>query len=240
MLVKAAINGARRRDDHPALPTTTAQIAAVAGGVMAAGAGAVHLHVRSMDGRESLEAQDVARIVAAVRASAPQMPVGISTGAWIVPDLSQRRRALSGWTTTPDFASVNFDEDGAEGIAELLLSLNVQVEAGIADARAAVSFVGSRVRDRCLRVLLEPQDSDAGVAFQVVERIEHILDLEGVKAPRLLHGSDATAWILLDASIARGYDARIGFEDTLTLPDGLQASSNEILVSEALRRMGRN
>jgi uncharacterized protein (DUF849 family) len=69
-----------------------------------------------------------------------------------------------------------------------------------------------------------------------VSAIEAALKADGVKLPLLLHGLDATAWELLDAAAARGYDTRVGFEDVLTLPSGAPAASNAQLVAEAVRR----
>jgi uncharacterized protein (DUF849 family) len=48
---------------------------------------------------------------------------------------------------------------------------------------------------------------------------------------------NATAWPLVDAARARGYATRIGFEDTLTLPDGGVARGNGELVRVALARL---
>ena len=59
MLLQAAINGSRAPAEHPALPVHPDQLAAAAKACVAAGVGAVHFHVRSQDGRESLAAADV-------------------------------------------------------------------------------------------------------------------------------------------------------------------------------------
>ena len=68
-----------------------------------------------------------------------------------------------------------------------------------------------------------------------------MLDRAGVeKIPRLLHGLNRTAWDLIDAAVKRGYDTRIGFEDTLMLPNGAQAASNAALATEAVKRAGRS
>jgi uncharacterized protein (DUF849 family) len=53
----------------------------------------------------------------------------------------------------------------------------------------------------------------------------------------LLHGMNATAWPLVDAAGARGYGTRIGFEDTLTLPNGEVARGNGDLVRVAHARL---
>ena len=71
----------------------------------------------------------------------------------------------------------------------------------------------------CLRVLLEPQPEELSLALGIVDRLEAELDRSGVRCPRLLHGTAATAWPLLDEAARLGYDARIGLEDTLMLPN---------------------
>ena len=90
MLLQAAINGARPPAEHPALPIQPEQLAEDAKVCIAAGAGAIHFHVRAPDGRESLAGADVARAVAAVRSACRGRPIGISTGAWIQPDFDRR------------------------------------------------------------------------------------------------------------------------------------------------------
>jgi uncharacterized protein (DUF849 family) len=42
---------------------------------------------------------------------------------------------------------------------------------------------------------------------------------------------------MLDEANARGYDVRIGLEDTLVMPDGRVAKDNAELVTEAVRRV---
>src|SRR5438046_1463546 len=82
-------------------------------------------------------------------------------------------------------------------------------EARLSDERAARRLNDSGLADQCLRVLLEPQSQDLAMALGMVDRIEAVLDSSGIGCPRLLHGTDATAWPLLDQAARRGYDARI-------------------------------
>jgi uncharacterized protein (DUF849 family) len=79
MLIKAAINGARTRAQCPALPVTPAEQAAAAAESVAAGAGAIHVHVRSADGRESLAEPDVSLALQAIRAATPGTPSAFGT-----------------------------------------------------------------------------------------------------------------------------------------------------------------
>jgi uncharacterized protein (DUF849 family) len=232
MLLQAAINGARSPTEHPALPVHPDQLAAAARACVAAGTAAIHFHVRAGDGTESLAAADVARAVSAVRTACRGTPVGVSTGAWIERDPDRRLALIRRWHVLPDYASVNFDEPGAVEIAEELLELGVAVEAGLSGVAAAEWLVRAGLEVRSLRVLLEPQEREPSAALETVADIERTLGSQR-EAPRLLHGVDATAWPLLREAVRRGYDARIGLEDTLRLPGGEVAGDNLDMIRAA-------
>jgi uncharacterized protein (DUF849 family) len=236
-LLEAALNGARPRSAHPALPLSPEELVRAALEAAQAGADAVHMHVRDRDGHETLAATDLARTVTEVRRA--NVPIGISTGAWIVPDPLERLAAVRKWSVLPDFASVNFDEPGATELAMLLLERGVGVEAGIANRDAAEELVRSGLAQRCLRILLEPGEPTTGAALRSVAEAEAVLDAAGVQRPRLLHGMDATAWTLLEIAGERRYQTRIGLEDTLTLPNGEVAAGNGELVRVARQRLSR-
>jgi uncharacterized protein (DUF849 family) len=232
MLMQAALNGSRTAMEHPAIPMTPAQLAEEARGAVAAGAGALHVHVRNAGGQESLAADDVARALNAIRAACPGIPVGISTGAWIVPDIGQRLALCSAWEVLPDFASINIHESGALEMIRLLHERGVGVEAGIWNVPAAEMLVRSGLADTCLRILIEPAEQ-AGDARANLVSIEAALGR--VNRPRLLHGAGAVAWELVALAVQRHDDTRTGFEDTLTLPDGSLAENNAALVAAGLR-----
>jgi uncharacterized protein (DUF849 family) len=232
MLLEVALNGSRSRTEHPAIPLVPTEHAREAAAAVAAGAGAIHVHVRDAIGRESLAAADVADTLRALHAACPGVPVGVSTGAWIVPDVSQRLAVIRTWSATPDFASVNLHEAGAIDVIRVLLDRAIGVEAGVWNASAAKLLLKSGLGDRCLRILIEAGE-EPGDPRANLERIETVLgDLD---RPRLLHGLDASAWDLVALAARRGYDARIGFEDTVALPDGALAESNAALVAAARR-----
>ena len=234
MLIKAAINGTRARTEHPAIPITPAQQASEAAGAVSAGAGAVHVHIRDSAGKESLAPGDVADALEAIHAACPGTPVGISTGAWIVPNLSDRLSLIRAWDLLPDFASVNVHEQGALQVIRLLLDRGVEVEAGIWNSDAASTLLDSGLAEECVRILLEPAE-EPGHAVTNLARIETALGPS--RCPRLLHGLGASAWEFVKLAAERAYDTRTGFEDTLTLPDGSLAESNAALVVAAGRIM---
>jgi uncharacterized protein (DUF849 family) len=248
VLIKAAINGGRTKAQHPTIPVSPNEQAVAVVDCLKAGANAIHLHVRSTSSgvslqseKESLNAEDVARTLLAVRFLSPKAQIGVSTGGWILPDPSARLQAVAAWEVLPGFASVNFNEDGAVELAGLLLSRSVDVEAGLCNADAAEIFLRSGLAARCIRVLIEPQEQEMERALETVSAIEKVLESGAVEPPRLLplllHGTEATVWPMMNEAIARGYDVRIGFEDTLILPDGRTAEDNAQLVAEAVRRV---
>ena len=208
-----------------------------AAAALRAGAGAIHVHVRGPDLEQSLDGADVARCLLAVRRAADAAPVGISTLLSIVKDPDRRLALVSKWSVMPDFVSVNFNEAGSPALATLLIEKGVGIEAGLFDAAAAETLVKSGLGSRCLRVLLEPRGVDVKAAIASAVEMVAVLDRAGVAVPRLLHGSNATAWGVIDEAARRGYDTRAGLEDTLTLPDGSIATDNAAIVAEARRRV---
>lgn len=230
MLLKAAINGRRSQSEHPAVPINPSQQAHEAAMAAAAGAGAIHVHPRDAGGHESLSAGDVASALQSIRASCPTIPVGVSTGAWIVPNLDTRLSLIESWKVLPDFASANFHEPGALNVFQLLTEKGIGVEAGIWNVEAAQLLRKSGVAPHCLRIMIEP-GQEPGSAKHRLEEIEAVL--EDVQCPRLLHGFESTAWELIALASRRGYDTRIGLEDTITVPEGNRARDNADLVIRA-------
>lgn len=230
MLLQACLNGARRPDAHPRVPTTPATLAGDAVAVVAEGAGALHVHVRGPDGLESYVPEAVAATLDALR-GAVDVPIGVSTGAWVVPDPDARLSLVGAWPVVPDFASVNFSEPGAAVLARLLLDRGVGIEAGLWHADAARVLVESGLADECVRVLCEPIDQDLAVAEATLADLCAVLEDAAVGAPRLLHGFGETTWPMLRRAADLGYASRIGLEDTLTLPDGSSAPDNAALVA---------
>jgi uncharacterized protein (DUF849 family) len=238
--LKACLNGSRHRGEHPAPPVTPAQLAADAAAAVAAGAEAVHLHPRDAHGSESLDASDIGAAVAAVRATNPGTPIGVSTGLWITgSDVALREAAVSAWSALPavnrpDFASVNVSEHGFADLTVALLAAGIAVEAGVWSAADADALAASGVAPRCLRILVEiigALEADAEpAALAILDR----LDAHGLAAPRLLHGENATAWPLVALAGRLGLPTRIGLEDALVGADGRPARDNADLVRQAL------
>ncbi|MGP4016037.1 3-keto-5-aminohexanoate cleavage protein [Saccharopolyspora sp. 5N708] len=233
-MLQACLNGARSTREHFHLPVRPEELAKAAADSVAAGATDIHLHPKSPDGADSLDPHVVAAALRAVRAAAPGVLVGVTTGAWTVPDPADRARIIRAWTVLPDHASVNWHEPGADAVAAVLLERGVGVEAGICSGTDGDrQFLRSPHRDRVLRVLAEVTDrSPRGAATTAEALLER---LRPATTPILLHGEAAGAWPVLTVAARRGLATRIGLEDTLLLPDGQVAADNAELVAAAVR-----
>lgn len=235
MLLKASVNGPRRPSEHPALPVTPAALARDVARVTAAGAGAVHLHVKDGRGADTLDGAELAAVLASVRRAAPTVRLGVTTGAWAIPDPGERAAAIRRWTVLPDFASVNWHEAGADDVAAALLELGVGVEAGLWHADAVDAWLASPYQDRSFRVLLELPAALAPTEIETeADRLlSQVRAVAGHRLPVLLHGEGASCWPALRHAVHRGLATRIGLEDVLELPDGSPAPDNTALVHAA-------
>jgi uncharacterized protein (DUF849 family) len=231
MLLQAALNGDRTTKDHQAVPITSEELSRDAVACVAAGAGAFHIHPRDAAGTETFDARVIDRVTSAVR-EACGVPVGVSTGAWIEPDLHRRLQLIRAWTV-PDYATVNLSEEGALDVIRTLLDAGVGVEAGIWTVEDAHRLAGSGLAEDVVRICVEPVDPPLAEAVALVGRIHRTLDQLRVPNRRLQHADGASTWVVLRDALERGYDIRIGLEDTLLQPDGRLAPGNPSLVRAA-------
>ncbi len=225
--IQACINGSRLRDAHGSLPRSAAELGWDARDCAEAGATSVHVHPREPR-RESMAPTAVARSVNAIRAAAPDLPIGVTTGAWLVENPRDRVSLIEQWDVLPDFASVNWHEEGASDVSAALLDRGIGLEVGLWTLSAARTWVSSELRSECLRVLVELPSR------ATVELADEILDIVGDEFPILLHGENESCWPALRHALALGHGIRIGLEDTLELPDGTPAPGNPALVRAAL------
>jgi uncharacterized protein (DUF849 family) len=233
VLLKACLNGARQLGEHPGLPVSADELAADAEACVRSGAGAIHCHPRDDDGRESLDVAVVDPVVRRVR-DASGVPVGVATGAWVEPDPERRAALVAAWTA-PDFASVNLSEPGAVEVMHALLQAGIGVEAGVWSAEDAQRLASSGLASRLTRVLVEVMTGSGDAAAATARGIDAALDRCEVAAPRLHHGERDATWPVLRQALLIARDIRIGFEDTLELPDGRPAANNAELVAAAIQ-----
>jgi uncharacterized protein (DUF849 family) len=224
--VKACLNGARTREEHPAVPQSPAELAADALAVRGAGAFALHVHPRDADGVQTMNARVCDAAVSAIRRAAPDLPIGLSSSAAIDPDPFARADALSGWRARPDFVSVNVSELGWAGIARAALHAGIALEVGLASLDDARAFARSPFIHQVLRALVEVEGG-ADQARAVAQLVPN-----GVS--QLWHGTGERTWEVIAAAGQAGVDVRVGLEDVLVLADGSAASGNAELVAAAV------
>lgn len=238
-MLQACLNGGRTKAENPSIPVGHAEIAADAVTVRIAGAQELHVHPRNALGAESLDPDDVGQCLEMLRASVPDMPIGVGTGAWIEPCLTTRLELIETWTVKPDYASVNLNEAGAVQVIEMLQSLGISIEAGLWNVDDARHFLELGLADSCLRILVEMIFDDPVEAEREYGATMAVLNEARIAAPILLHGNDRSAWRMVELAARHGHDTRMGFEDCLLLPSQRQASSNSELIAtarEILRR----
>jgi uncharacterized protein (DUF849 family) len=104
--------------------------------------------------------------------------------------------------------------------------------------------VGAELLPRVQRVSIELDPGEPyflqGEPRELAQRVNDLLDDAGSTCPRLTHGMNEWTWTLVEDAFSRGHDTRVGFEDSLLLPNGTRADNNAQLVEAAVdRQRGR-
>jgi uncharacterized protein (DUF849 family) len=244
-MVQATVNGPFGRDRHSRVPVTCDEIRRDVAACTQAGARSFHIHTRDATGAESLAPDDVASMVAAARLGAQEagsdVEIGLTTGAWIVPDLRTRVAMIRGWVGV-DCATVNVSEEGFEHVMAAMLEAGIGVDAGIWAMEDVRRFERSGLVSHVARVSVE---LDTGPPYHLsgdprahASEIHAALDDIGVTVPRLEHGDEEWTWPLVEDAFGRGFATRVGFEDSVFLPDGSVAQDNAALVAAAVELRG--
>jgi uncharacterized protein (DUF849 family) len=222
----------------PALPSTPEALARDAGAVAPLGVRSFHVHPRDGHGRESLDPAVVGTTVAAIRRAAPGLEIGVPLARWVEPNAFRRTELVQEWAglprhARPDVVAVNVHERGWETICEAVASVGLGIELGVWTTGDAVQLRLAGVPLNTVRVTVEVTVTDPDSA--VAEAVRLLRALRPMPVPILLHGEEGGAWPVLDYARRQGFDTRMGFEDTLTGPDGVwSATGNEELVRFAL------
>lgn len=251
LLVVAALNGTRSVGECPKLPLSPGDLAAEARRAVDAGAGIVQVHARNADGSPAFDLV-VDDIVSAIRA-AVDVPIAIST---------QRSRQTSLGTVTalfrvlrdlPDLGVVHVrapepdlpaHREEARQILAALDAAGVR-PAPVAGNLDALSDLAVLYQDSLLGrapfVLLtfgastsESADTSPGTPHNVL-RLLDTAHSELAQLPVVASGRNEASPIVQAVAAAAGAHVRVGFEDSVTLPDGAPASSNAQLVEHAVR-----
>jgi uncharacterized protein (DUF849 family) len=239
-MLQVTPNGPWGKDVHANMPVTLDEVLADLRECFRAGATGVHLHVRDHDGAETLDPGLVNEACRRVRELAAEegieVEAGLTTGAWIVPDLGERIAMIREWEGV-DCATVNLSEKGFEGVMAAMLDVGVGIDVGLWAPAEMERLIRSGFLPSAQRISIELDPGEpyflTGDPSEVARQINDALDAAGSACPRLTHGMNDWTWPLVADAFRRGHDTRVGFEDSIHLPDGSPAQSNAELVRAA-------
>lgn len=232
MSIQVAINGNRTEE---IVPKTVESIVDSAVSAVRAGATSIHFHPRDNYGNETFIAEFVEAQISGLRKAFKNIPIGISTGEWIEPNIEKRLAQIDSWKILPDFVSINYDENDCAKVADLVSAKGIKIEVGLNSLEAAIKFTNIHSKGDILRILIEPQESNLDLAIDNSDKISKYIKDCGIDKPFLLHGVGETCWTLVELAFVKNYETRIGFEDILELVNGESAKSNAELVDQALK-----
>jgi uncharacterized protein (DUF849 family) len=229
------------KDVHPNMPVALDELLADLRECFRAGATGVHLHVRDAFGAETFDPAVVNETCGQVREVAAEVGVaaeiGLTTGAWIVPDLAGRIAMIREWEGV-DCATVNLSERGFERVMQAMLDVGIGIDVGLWAPVEVDALLASGFLPHVQRISIELDSGEpyylTGEPSALAQQVNDALDAAGSACPRLTHGMNAWTWPLVADAFRRGHDTRVGFEDSVYLPDGGRSVSNAQLVRAAL------
>lgn len=251
--IMVAPNGARRgKADHPALPITPEALAAEAEACRAAGAAAMHLHVRDAEGLHSLDVERYRAALTAIRARVGDWPVQVTTetvgryGPSAIHGLLEDLRPAAASASLRDLAPEPADEAAAAARFAWAHAAGVGLQ--------HIVYAPEEL-PRLARLL--PDHEEVSLLF-VLGRYADDLTADPADLIGYLQALEAPFWrdrrvvwmvcafgrterAALVAAGALGGHARVGFENSLLRPDGAQAAGNAAQVGDlatALRGIG--
>lgn len=245
-----APNGARRTTaDHPAVPVTIPDIVESAVACYAAGAGAIHFHVRDGDQQHILDAGLYREALVALRQAVPDMHLQITTEAVGRYSPEQMRQlALDVMPPGISIATSEMIPDRQPSSDDVALYRTLH-EAGtriqhilyhpkdvdlLADLVTAADLPRSAIW--CLFVIghYTGRISDPGmIAAFVAAAAARGLDPDWAICAFAAEENDT-----LVTAVAQGGKLRVGFENSLFMPDGNIAANNASRVAAANRLFG--
>ncbi len=245
--IMVAPNGARKtKIDHPNLPMTILETVEVARECFAAGAGAIHAHVRDFDGSHVLDAGMYRELIAELNTSVPEMQVQITTEAVGIYTPEQQRQLV--FDVLPSFVSV--------ALREMIPNENEMLKSKGFYARALDEGIEIQ------HILYGPEDllqliryMENGVIPEETNNLLLVLgryakdmesdpnDLDGFLCElKRIDVNSSFVWSVcafgknetrcLQKALQLGGNVRVGFENSLWNHDGSLANSNAERVAE--------
>ncbi|CAB4913627.1 MAG: 3-keto-5-aminohexanoate cleavage protein [Actinobacteria bacterium] len=244
-LITLAPTGAESaKADVPALPVSVDEVVSTARDCEALGAAVVHLHVRDLDTRPTLDLVRVREVVDAVRQST-DLVVQLSSGGAVTDPLADRVAVLD---AEPDAASlslgtVNFGRDVFSNPWDLIVELHTQMrDRGIVPEYEAFDLGHLATLSRLLDRHGLPHGGHVHVDL-VMGVPGGMPGTTGALAACLpaidpswtfaATGVGRTSLPVMLAALSAGGHLRVGMEDTLTYAPGEPVRDNAQLVARA-------
>ena len=243
--IMVAPNGARRMPaDHPELPITDDAVIETWRQCTAAGADGLHLHIRDADGAHLLDAGRYRALLDRLSAEAPAGYIQVTSEAAGRYDATEQQAMVR--ALRPDHVSVALREmvRRPEDWAQAQDFYHWAAEAGVAiqhilyDPQETRSFLDALAdgripgRHHLLQLVL---GSYAGARPDLADLDRHLDYLEGAGPHNIdwmlcAFGAEETACLTRAAEL--GGKVRVGFENSLLMPDGRTARDNTERVAD--------
>lgn len=241
-----APNGARRsRADHPAIPISIEQTVATAAACHAAGADALHAHVRDQQGGHVLDAGLYRELIDQMAIAVPTMPVQITTEAIGIYSPSQQRQLVR--DVMPSAVSVGLKEMLSDNDPDAARDFYAfAAEADIAVQHILYSSDELRFFHHCVdagTIPAGPQQLLFVLGRYTAGQQSDPADLQSFMEALPYKDNDyAHDWAIcafganetrcLDHAYQAGGKGRVGFENSLFHQDGTLAGDNAERVRE--------
>ena len=242
--IMVAPTGARRSHaDHPALPITLSEILETAVACHAAGADALHLHIRDDAGAHSIDAARYREALDALAHAAPNLLVQITTEAVGVYSVADQLDCLS--RLRPAWASISVREVARD------TDLAPRLYATCAASGTRVQHIAYDAADLDLlhdwqaRGIVRADQTDilcvlgrySAGQISVPGDLDGFVTHLGPKGGRMVCAFGPQEHDCLTAAARIGFDLRVGFENSLTCADGTPHSDNAASVAALVARL---
>jgi uncharacterized protein (DUF849 family) len=241
-VVTVAPNGGRKtKADHPALPLTADELARTAHECLEQGASMIHLHVRDGEGRHCLEAEAYRSAIARIcETVGDRLIVQITSESLGRYSLHQQKAVVL--ATNPEAVSLGLrelapekaDEKGFGEFLGKLKQMRVWPQIILYSADEAARLGAMRRQGLIPFERLAVLYVLGRFALTRVALPRDVLSFLAPDMPRFeswsvcAYGRREAACVTAAALL--GGNARVGFENNLSLPDGARAASNAELV----------
>ena len=237
-----APNGARKiKKDHPAVPLTISETVATAKSCHEAGAGAIHLHVRDKEGQHVLDAGLYKEALNELEHQVPKMHIQVTTEA--IGKYSPADMRKLAYDVTPPGASI--------GTSELIPSRDpenedIKLYKYLTEAGTKIQHILYKPEDVDLLIKLlnkaEIQINDAWCLFVIGHYSGRISYPENISlfVKKMEEHKINLDWAIcafgkeemscLEKAISLGGKIRVGFENSLFMPNGEIAPDNHVKV----------